>query len=550
MYPKIPLAQSILLICQQKGVQHIVISPGSRNAPLTIGFTNNPYFKCYSIADERCAAFFALGIAQQIKMPVAVVCTSGSALLNYYPAFAEAFYSQIPLIVLSADRPQSKIDIGDGQTIRQENVFSNHSLFNANLHENASVENDVLIQEAIAISNAKKGPVHINVPFEEPLYETISEATYLPFITKNEIVKSDFILPSAFQKKWNNATKKLVLVGELFPNSIEQNYLDILANDPSVVVLTEKTANLHHESFIDQIDTLITPFSDEDFEALQPEILLTFGGMVVSKRIKSFLRKYPPQEHWHVDELRAYDTYDALSQHFETSPNTFFKHLLNENLITSDYKSIIANIWKHRVAQHKLYTNQVPFSDFKVFDFLSQNLPKNGQLQVSNSSAIRYVQLFDLDKSIQVFCNRGTSGIDGSTSTAIGASSISDIPTILITGDISFLYDSNALWNNYISKNFKIVLLNNGGGGIFRILPGHQDTETFNTFFETSHQLNASHLAKMYNFEYYTATDELSLESSFNSFLHQNTNPCIIEIFTPEKSNNTVLLNFFSALKK
>ena len=158
--------------------------------------------------------------------------------------------------------------------------------------------------------------------------------------------------------------------------------------------------------------------------------------------------------------------------------------------------------------------------------------------------------MFDLDKSIQVFCNRGTSGIDGSTSTAIGASSISDIPTILITGDISFLYDSNALWNNYISKNFKIVLLNNGGGGIFRILPGHQDTETFNTFFETSHQLNASHLAKMYNFEYYTATDELSLESSFNSFLHQNTNPCIIEIFTPEKSNNTVLLNFFSALKK
>ena len=389
MYPKIPLAQSILLICQQKGVQHIVISPGSRNAPLTIGFTNNPYFKCYSIADERCAAFFALGIAQQIKMPVAVVCTSGSALLNYYPAFAEAFYSQIPLIVLSADRPQSKIDIGDGQTIRQENVFSNHSLFNANLHENASVENDVLIQEAIAISNAKKGPVHINVPFEEPLYETISEATYLPFITKNEIVKSDFILPSAFQKKWNNATKKLVLVGELFPNSIEQNYLDILGNDASVVVLTEKTSNLHHESFIDQIDTLITPFSEEDFEAFQPEILLTFGGMVVSKRIKSFLRKYPPQEHWHVDELRAYDTYDALSQHFETSPNTFFKHLLNENLITSDYKSIIANIWKHRVAQHKLYTNQVPFSDFKVFDFLSQNLPKNGQLQVSNSSAIR-----------------------------------------------------------------------------------------------------------------------------------------------------------------
>jgi len=550
MYPKIPLAQSILEICQQKGVQHIVISPGSRNAPLTIGFTNNPYFKCYSIADERCAAFFALGIAQQIKMPVAVVCTSGSALLNYYPAVAEAFYSQIPLIVLSADRPQSKIDIGDGQTIRQENVFANHSLFNANLDENASVENDVLIQEAIVISVTQCGPVHINVPFEEPLYETVSEMTYFPAVIKNDSIKNDFILPSDFIQKWKNSTKKLVLVGELFPNSIEQKYIDSLGNDSSVVVLTEKTSNLHHESFIDQIDTLITPFSDEDFEAFQPEILLTFGGMVVSKRIKSFLRKYKPLEHWHVDELRAYDTYGTLSQHFKTYPDTFFGYLLDKNSVESNYKSSIETIWKSRVAQHKLYTSTVPFSDFKVFDFISQNLPKNSQLQVSNSSAIRYIQLFDLDQSIQVFCNRGTSGIDGSTSTAIGASVVNVKDTILITGDISFLYDSNALWNNYIPATFKIILLNNGGGGIFRILPGHKETETFNTYFETSHQLNASHLAKMYNFEYYTATDEDSLKTSYNTFLNQSNKPCILEIFTPEKSNNRILLDFFGELKK
>ena len=550
MYPKIPLAQSIIEICQQKGVQHIVISPGSRNAPLTIGFTNNPFFKCYSIADERCAAFFALGIAQQIKMPVAVVCTSGSALLNYYPAVAEAFYSQIPLIVLSADRPQSKIDIGDGQTIRQENVFANHSLFNANLNENASIENDTLIQEAIAISVTKKGQVHINVPFEEPLYETVSEMTYFPNVIKNDSIKSDFILSSDFIQKWKNSTKKLVLVGELFPNSIEQKYIDSLGNDSSVVVLTEKTSNLHHESFIDQIDTLITPFTDEDFKAFQPEILLTFGGMVVSKRIKAFLRKYKPTHHWHVDELRAYDTFGALTNHFGTKINTFLSQLLTEETIESSYQSSIATIWKDRVAKHQEYTAKIPFSDFKVFDFICQNVPKNSQLQVSNSSAIRYLQLFDLDKSIQVFCNRGTSGIDGSTSTAIGAALASDLPTMLITGDISFLYDSNALWNNYIPKNFKIILLNNCGGGIFRILPGHQETETFNTYFETSHQLNALHLAKMYGFDYYTATDEDSLKTSYKSFLNQNNKPCILEIFTPEKSNNKILLDFFGALKK
>ena len=517
---------------------------------MTIGFTNNPFFKCYSIADERCAAFFALGIAQQLQEPVVVVCTSGSALLNYYPALAEAFYSQIPLVVISADRPQNKIDIGDGQTIRQKNVFANHSLYNANLQENVSTENDNHIQMALHVAVTKKGPVHINAPFEEPLYETVSELQVQPEIIDFTFEEKHFSLGNSTIETWNKATKKLVLVGELFPNSLEQKYLDALANDPSVVVLTEKTSNLHHPTFIDQIDTLITPFTDEDFKAFQPEILLTFGGMVVSKRIKAFLRKYKPTHHWHVDELRAYDTFGALTNHFGTKINTFLSQLLTEETIESSYQSSIATIWKDRVAKHQEYTAKIPFSDFKVFDFICQNVPKNSQLQVSNSSAIRYLQLFDLDKSIQVFCNRGTSGIDGSTSTAIGAALTSDLPTMLITGDISFLYDSNALWNNYIPKNFKIILLNNSGGGIFRILPGHQETETFNTYFETSHQLNASHLAKMYNFEYYIATDEDSLKTSYNTFLNQNNKPCILEIFTPEKSNNKILLDFFGALKK
>lgn len=549
MYPKIPLAQSIIEICQQKGVQHIVISPGSRNAPLTIGFTNNPFFKCYSIADERCAAFFALGIAQQIQKPVAIVCTSGSAVLNYYPAVAEAFYSQIPLIVISADRPQNKIDIGDGQTIRQENVFANHSLYNANLRENVSTENDNMIQMALHVAVTQKGPVHINAPFEEPLYETVTALQVQPEIIDFTTEEKYFKIENSTIETWSNATKKLVLVGELFPNSVEQNYLDALANDPSVVVLTEKTSNLHHSTFIDQIDTLITPFTEDDFVAFQPEILLTFGGMVVSKRIKAFLRKYKPVHHWHVDDLRAYDTYGALTNHFETKINTFLSQLLTENMIESTYKSSIATIWKDRVAKHKEYTAKIPFSDFKVFDFICQNLPKNIQLQVSNSSAIRYLQLFDLYKSIQVFCNRGTSGIDGSTSTAIGAALVSDLPTMLITGDISFLYDSNALWNNYIPKNFKIILLNNSGGGIFRILPGHQETETFNTYFETSHQLNASNLAKMYGLDYFEASDDTTLQQQYSAFLNQNEKPSILEIFTPEKENNGILLEFFRRLK-
>ena len=549
-YPKIPLAQSIIEILRAKGITNIVISPGSRNAPLTIGFSSHPDFKCYSIADERSAAFFAVGMAQQIKKPVAVVCTSGSALLNYYPAFAEAFYSQIPFIVISADRPQSKIDIGDGQTIRQENVFANHSLFNANLTEEASDDNDFLINEAINTAFAKKGPVHINAPFEEPLYETVSELTVEPKIISSVVTNFIFDEPiSEFATIWNTSKKKLVLVGVNEPNAVEQKFLDKLANDPSVVVLIETTSNLHHPKFINTIDSIITPFTHEDFLAFQPEILMTFGGMIVSKRIKAFLRKYHPKHHWHIDSLRAYDTFCCLTKHFEVTPNLFFQSFfMFTEPVESNYNQWAQDIRALRQRKSLEYLAKIPFSDFKVFEKVLPALPKNSQLQISNSSPIRYAQLFDIEKSIEVFSNRGTSGIDGSTSTSIGAAVGSKKPNVFIAGDIGFLYDSNALWNNYIPKNFKIILINNGGGGIFRILPGHNETPVFNTFFETSHCLTAEHLCKMYGLNYLIASNETTLEESLKALFSINEKPTLLEVFTPTLENDKVLLQYFKEL--
>lgn len=551
IYPKIALAQSIIEILSAKGIVNIIISPGSRNAPLTIGFAQNSNFTCYSIADERCAAFFALGIAQQTKQPTAIVCTSGSALLNYYPAFAEAFYSQIPLIVISADRPQSKIDIGDGQTIRQENVFSNHSVFNANLTEDASEENDLKINLAIETAIQKKGPVHINAPFEEPLYETTEELSVQPIITNPEpeafplaIENSDEIVSI-----WNTAKRKLILVGVNEANAIDKEVIENLASDPSIVVLTETTSNLHHPSFINSIDTLITPFDDFDFKKFNPEVLITFGGMVVSKRIKGFLRKYKPEHHWHIDTLRAYDTFGALTKHFEMQPNDFFKDLLSKtSFVKSNYFNNVDTVYQTRLERRKEYLSKIEFSDFKVFEKVIESLPKNSLLQISNSSAIRYAQLIDIDSSIEVFCNRGTSGIDGSTSTAIGAAVGNEKQTVFVTGDISFLYDSNALWNSYIPKNFKIILINNGGGGIFRILPGHQEKPVFNTYFETSHNLTAEHLAKMYNFNYYAAKDNESLENGIKSLYSSDDKPGILEVFTPTLENDQILKQYFKYL--
>lgn len=544
-YPEIPLAQSILQLFKEKNIQHIVISPGSRNAPLTIGFTNDSFFTCYSIVDERCAAFFGLGIAQQIKQPVALVCTSGSALLNYYPAIAEAFYSQIPLIVVSADRPTEKIDIGDGQTIRQRNVFENHSLMNANLNENASAENDRLIQLAIEKAKKLKGPVHINVPFEEPLYNSIALPTYTATVIEevlDEELGNNFD-PSLFY----SAKKIVVLIGSQDPYAIDQKNIDFLAELPQVVVLTEINSNIHHPYIVANIDTLITTFTEEDFKNFQPDLLITFGGMVVSKRIKAMFRTYPPKQHWHVDSLRAYDTFGSLTAHVKQSANSFIEQLKEGiSIKESNFAASVNQLMKERKAGHQRYLQNIPFSDLKAFDGIWKQLPQNIQLQISNSAVIRYAQLFETHPSVDVYCNRGTSGIDGSTSTAVGAATASTKPTVLITGDISFFYDSNGLWNNYIPNNFKIIIINNSGGGIFRILPGHQENLTFNTFFETEHQLTAEHLAKMYNFKYYTAVNETELEMALKLLFINNEQPQILEVFTPSKINRDLLRNYFT----
>lgn len=574
-YSKIPVARSIVALCVAKNIKHVVISPGSRNAPLTIGFTNHPEIKAYSIVDERCAGFFALGMAQQLQQPVALVCTSGSALLNYYPAVAEAFYSDIPLVVISADRPIERIDIGDGQTIRQKNVFENHICYSANLYSEIVLENaatDKKLQQKqfesqkhnereinLALNKAleEKGPVHINVPFYEPLYDSVENVSVnplqiLPEIREREYSKKEL---EPYAQIWNKAKRKLVLVGVAQPNVVERKYLELLATDPSVLVLTETTSNLNHPEFFTRIDTLIGPIersehANEQFEALRPEIVLTFGGMIVSKKIKSFLRNFQPENHWHVDPKKAYNTFFCLNKHFETSVNSFFK--IFEPLIDQQ-ESSYAPYWKEvknrRQASHDKYVEKIPYSDFKALQLIVPSVPKGYNVQLGNSATVRYAQLFKWDESLKLFCNRGTSGIDGSVSTAVGAALVNQDPTLLICGDLSFFYDSNGLWNNYIPKNFRIIVLNNSGGGIFRILPGNKHSENFDTYFETVHNLNSRSLCEMYNVRYASATNSEEIKSGLGDFYSASEVPKLMEIFTPRKINDEVLLEYFKFMK-
>jgi len=577
-YSAIPTAQSIVQHCQAKNISNIVISPGSRNAPLTIAFAENPFFTCYSIVDERCAAFFALGMAQQLQEPVVILCTSGSALLNYYPAVAEAYFSNIPLVVISADRPVYKLGIGDGQTINQRNVFENHIRYSANLKQDVSHAtskvlqykpewisdgeinqvqqeiqnyNDGELNLALEIALTKNSPVHINPPFEEPLYDTLSEPSVSSEISPVPVELNEIPILDSHKEIWNASPRKMVLVGVNTSNEIEENILELLANDPSVMVLTETTSNIHHPNFFSSIDSLIAPIEmqkDKEnlFATLQPEVLITFGGLIVSKKVKAFLRNYEPNHHWHIGGQFANDTFFCLEEHIKVQVNTFFdKMYVDSGFVESDFFSSWNKVKQGYILKREVYLKQIPFSDFLAFNQILKGVPNDYMLQLANSSTIRYTQLFDVNPTLKVFCNRGTSGIDGSTSTAVGASLIHSSPTLFITGDLSFFYDSNALWNNYIKANFRIIVINNKGGGIFRILPGKDDTDVFETYFETRHSLTADQLCNMFGFDYRTAKSSEELQEVLNDFFKETLRPQLLEITTPTIINDKILIDYF-----
>ena len=584
-YPSIQSAQTIILHCERFGFNNVVISPGSRNAPLAIGFASNPAFNCYSIIDERSAGFFALGISQQSKTPTVLVCTSGSALLNYYPAISEAFFSEIPLIIISADRPEYKINIGDGQTIFQQKVFEKNILDSATLKQDVNhnsfeilksnlqkilsspSEKNILKQQKtiqsynektiVSVFNKAKlysKPVHVNVPFEEPLYHFNETPTVsLSLGPKTSPVKLQKLHFNDYLKK--KYSKIMVLVGCSSPGILSKDIINKISLCDNIIVLKETTSNLSHKSFFGKIDQLIAPIElqknrNELFEELKPDLLITIGGMIVSKKVKTMLREHKPESHIHVGMNNPNDTFYCDVIHCKNLPDTFFGEVIERLNTLSPYKKMWKEISSHRTAFHKKFISKIPFCDLKVFSILESRISSKYSVQVSNSSAIRYMQLFDQTPSSTVFCNRGTSGIDGSTSTAVGASMSLKSPILLITGDLSFFYDSNGLWNDYIKSTFRIILINNSGGGIFKILPGYRDDLFHEKFIETRHGFSAKHLSKMHGFKYSKVSGSFGLKFALNSFFKTSSRPKLLEINTNSSLSSKILKNYFINLKK
>ena len=585
-YPIIPVAQTLILSCLNFDFLNVVISPGSRNVPLAIGFASNNKFNCYSVVDERSAAFLALGISQRSKKPTILICTSGSALLNYYPAISEAYYSEIPLIILSADRPEYKINIGDGQTINQSNVFEKNILYSNTLKQDCShatdeiiksnlqkilnsqdnfskiqklqksiqTNNEEIIETAFNLSINKMQPVHLNVPMEEPLYDFID----LPSVSvkvKKKIEKNPLVedLENHY-KTINNASKIMILIGVSDGNILSKKSMQKINSCSSIIVMKEHTSNVFNESFISNIDRLIGPIelqsnSDFMFDELSPEVLISLGGMIVSKKIKSFLRNYKPTKHFHIGNNISKDSFYAGVKHIKTTANKFFENI-NLNISDSKYFDKWNQLDSSKLDLHNRFMKVINFSDLKVFEILTKRIPKKYNIQVANSTPIRYFQLFDLKNNNMMLANRGTSGIDGSTSTAIGSSLQNDSPVLLVTGDLSFFYDVNALWNKHIPKNFRIIIVNNSGGGIFKILPGFEENNLFSEFIETQHNLSARLIAKMFNFSYTRVSTKFGLNLNLRTFFKNSKKPKILEIKTSSMKSTKILKDYFRYLSK
>ena len=529
----------------------LVISPGSRNAPLAIHFSETDAFNCYSIVDERSAAFVGMGMAKNLKKPVAITCTSGSAAANYYPAITEAFYQNTPLLILTADRPSDYVDIFDGQTIRQKELYQQHSYGDFQLledeKENADEENFATIKKAIELCFEKQGPVHINIPLAEPLYQLVSEQPKYPTVEKT-IQKKNYELPSNLIAEWNTAKRILILVGTRDYSEELEMQLSQLVKNHSVIVLKEANSNLRHDKFFSHIDRYIFNFSEADFHNYAPDLLITIGQNVVSKKIKQFLRTAKPKNHWHIHEVWQPDTFFALTEKIETKAEQFFGKLLKH--ITLEPKAYY-NLWDvlrdKKDLKHEEFCLKTSFSDFKFFEILSQKLPENINLHFSNSSAIRYAQLFDFQKN-NIYCNRGTSGIDGSTSTAMGFAMKSPKQTVLVTGDLSFFYDINGLWNNYIPPYTRIIVFNNGGGDIFKIIPGPDSTNALDEFILTKHHKTTELMAKNFGFSYTKVEDEDTLFRVLDNLFKSDMQPKILEVNTQGIENAQILKDYFKSL--
>ena len=546
----LPNINEIASLCAAHGITQAVISPGSRSAAISLAFENHPQIEVKVIADERSAAFIGLGMAQQLGKAVALICTSGSAAYNYAPAVAEAYYQEIPLLIITADRPPEWIDQYDGQTIRQEGIYRQHVKASFNLpvdlnHQDARWHSNRLVNEAILKTESfPKGPVHLNVPIREPFYPTDEETIDFSKTRKIEASNVQKNLNedtwNTLLDQWNDCSNRLIIIGQMERDKSFEKVLESFSSKRQAAVVNEITGNQHGISNVISTQDLFLQGSPN---LNKPELLITFGKSLISKNLKIYLRKNPPTYHWHIHEgNRLNDSLQHLSHSLDLSPEKFIAEL-NER-ITAASPSEFYNEWTHVDAltrqKSEAFLQTTEFGELLATSMCLKALPSDSQIHLANSMAVRYANFIGINGSQEVYCNRGTSGIDGSNGTAVGAALSSGKMITLLTGDMAFLYDRNAFWHNYDLSNLRIIVLNNAGGGIFGMIKGPKSQAGFEKLFQTEQPLTAKMTAKEYGFEYATAKNGEQLKYELKDFFKASSSAKILEVFSDPRKNEQI----------
>lgn len=539
----------LVALLEAHGITRVVLCPGSRNAPLVHTLSTHPGFTCYSMTDERSAGYFAIGLALNGGKPAAVCCTSGTALLNLHPAVAEAFYQHIPLVVISADRPGAWIGQMDGQTVPQPGVFRSLVKKSVDLPEIHTEEDEWycnrLVNEALLETNHHgKGPVHINVPISEPLFRfTVESLPAVRAITRYQGLNMYDRDYNGLIDRLNQYNRRMIVVGQMsLIYLFEKRYVKLLYKH--FAWLTEHIGNQTVPGIpVKNFDAALSFMPEERAEQMAPELLITYGGHVISKRLKKFLRQHPPKEHWHVSpDGEVVDLYGALTCVIEMDPFEFLEKIAGwlDNR-TPEYPCVWENYCK------TIPEPEFGYSGMSAVGGLIKSLPESCALHLANSSAVRYAQLYPIPSAVEVCGNRGTNGIEGSLSTAIGYAACSDKLNFVVIGDLSFFYDMNALWNGHIGANLRILLLNNGGGGIFHTLPGLEMSGTSHKFITAVHKTSAKGWAEERGFLYLRAENEEQLTEAVQILTRPEPmeKPVLVEVFTNKNKDARILKDYF-----
>ena len=521
--------RELAALMKAHGVTRCVVSPGSRNAPIAMTL-EAAGLECRTVVDERSAGFVALGWASQVQEAVAVCVTSGSAVLNLHPAVSEAYYRHIPLLVLTADRPAAWIGQQDGQTLPQPGVFGGlvRAAYNLPEGEGNDWEVNRIINEALLeLRHRSGGPVQLNIPLSEPLFTTTEE----PLPASRIIRRTELSCMTA-----DDEDELLDIVAQLPRRMILVGQLQQGAAIPPALVTEKQFATVGEQLCNTPLlcarpDALLS----RGTEGMAPDLLITVGGCIISKRLKQLLRTHPPKEHWHISrDGDICDTFCALTRSIEGSADEIWE------LLAAFAEEGDEDFTARWAAEPPEFDG--PFCGMAAVGAAMAMLPEEAVLHLGNSSAVRYAQLFPLKESVQVECNRGVNGIEGCVSAALGFAEADNRLQLLICGDLSFFYDMNALWMSGNAPNMRILLLNNGCGGIFSAI-GAPESPLVNA----PHHATAEAWVRSCGFGYRAARNETELAEGIAFLMNEAVSqPLLLEVFTDAQQDADLLKKFYN----